>query len=764
MISRAPRRPGRRAWLVLAGVGLISWTAMAITPVRASFSATTTTPGNQATAAATFPNYQDTVVADTDWATHRLEESASSSSTSAAADSSGLAHPGVYNGKNNGPSLHWRADENSGAALTDSSGAANAGTLGSATTWAAGYDGNPAVSMPGDTAGNSYVAATDPAVKTSATFTISAWVYLTDDTKSRIVASQSGAIGSGFLLRYNHYGDQWEFAMSQAESYGPTNDAVWSSNGLPGTNVWTHLVAVYDSGAVAGQHLKLFVDGVAQTPAGHTSVWNATGAFQVGRVKEFGAWLTGDPGTVAWAPWAGRIDDVRVYRRALSATEVGELATDKPITQWDFSEAAGSGTTTADTLGNDNTGTLDDVGTAVPTFVSAAPRSGNAVNVPYTDATNYGFVEGAKGGVRTDRDFSASAWVYITAVAARARAVVSLAGPTGSPFILKQDSVAPNKWAFMTTETDGGVQHQVMSNSGAATNAWVHLVGVYTDATDTIRLYVNGVLQTESDNTMDADWDAPAGTLEVGRNKWGGVFEAGLGGKVDGVRLYQRALTQTEVTALAAETEPAPLVVEAAMTAGIPGALQGTEQGQTATTAVAFAGTQHGYTNTSQGNPTAFTIECWFKVAAGQGGTLIALQSDKTSATSGTTDRALYVDSGGKVTFVVRNVTNIALRSSSTYNDGRWHHVAASLGPSPSADAGGMRLYVDGSLVTWGSNTGAYDHTTAYWRWGGSYLLHTTAFPNRPTSDYLVGALDEVVIYSTQLTDEQISLHYYANH
>ncbi|HEX8631110.1 MAG TPA: LamG domain-containing protein, partial [Catenuloplanes sp.] len=93
--------------------------------------------------------------------------------------------------------------------------------------------------------------------------------------------------------------------------------------------------------------------------------------------------------------------------------------------------------------------------------------------------------------------------------------------------------------------------------------------------------------------------------------------------------------------------------------------------------------------------------------------------------------------------------------SSAAYHDGAWHHVAATLG------ADGARLYVDGVRVATDSNVTYGRDSAGYWRWGGSSLA---GFPNRPTSDYFTGTLDEVAIYSTQLTDQQVAWHYYANH
>jgi hypothetical protein len=101
----------------------------------------------------------------------------------------------------------------------------------------------------------------------------------------------------------------------------------------------------------------------------------------------------------------------------------------------------------------------------------------------------------------------------------------------------------------------------------------------------------------------------------------------------------------------------------------------------------------------------------------------------------------------------------VSVRSTNSYNDGNWHYAAATLGPT-----GGTRLYVDGVVVATDPNTSAATITPGYWRWGGVYLYNGSAYPNRPTSDYLVGSIDEVAIYTSELTAQQIARHYYANH
>jgi len=145
--------------------------------------------------------------------------------------------------------------------------------------------------------------------------------------------------------------------------------------------------------------------------------------------------------------------------------------------------------------------------------------------------------------------------------------------------------------------------------------------------------------------------------------------------------------------------------------------------------------------------PQVFTEEAWFKTTSTSGGKIIGYGSSRTAA-SGTADRHVYLTNNGRVAFGVTAAST--LTSTASYNNGQWHHVAATMG------AAGMRLYVDGTLV--GSNTVTSGASyTGYWRIGGDTI--SSSYPNRPTSTALAGSVDEVAVYPTALTEETIQAH-----
>jgi hypothetical protein len=703
-------------------------TVAALTAVgsAAAWVAAATNSGNQFVTASSFPNYPTSVTNDGAWAYHREEESPSSASTLTAADSSGNSRPGTFSGTTNGPSTWWAFDENTGTTAGDSSGAANPGTLVNSPSWVTAPVGT-GLSFNGSTG---YVAGTSRAVHTNASLTVAAWVNASSLAGGDGAAvSQNGSHTYGFTLGLDSTSDKWSFNMTNSDVASPTVVEQYSS-AVATVGAWVHLVGVYDTSV---SKMYLYVNGNVIGNASKSTSWDATGAVQAGRA------YIGD----AWSGYFnGKVDDVRIYNRALSATEIANLAQNGPMVQWDFSESSGSTTVDAGSVGD--TGTLG----SAASFV--AGHAGNAISM--SNSSN-GYVVGATSAVDTSKSFSVAAWVYLNSFGTGvARTAVAQAGTTSSAFILKYDS--GGSWAFTAAESDvtSPTVDQVTSISGASTNTWVHLAGVFDASAHTIRLYVNGTSQGTATHAAGSAWNA-TGALQVGRSRWDGAYADAWYGKVDSVRVYQRALSSTDVTNLKNDTEPASTFTEADMTAGVIGALQGTYQGLSSANGVAFAGNATAYNNTSASNPTTFTLECWFKVSGTAGGELVGFHQT-TSGSGVSHDRTLYVDSGGQLTFGTYVSSAQTVRSTSAYNDATWHHAAASLG------AAGMKLYVDGTLVASSATTTAGNYS-GYWRWGGGDL---SSMPNRPTDDYLTGSIDEVAIYSTQLTDTQIRQHYQRNY
>jgi hypothetical protein len=161
-----------------------------------------------------------------------------------------------------------------------------------------------------------------------------------------------------------------------------------------------------------------------------------------------------------------------------------------------------------------------------------------------------------------------------------------------------------------------------------------------------------------------------------------------------------------------------------------------------------------------QTNPNLFSLEAWFSTTSVANGKILGFSN--AHGTLGLFyDRHIYLDPAGRLVFGVNSGgTQIAASPAGTsFADGAWHHVVATLAPD------GMRLYADGALVASNPAITAGQNYSGYWEigcgplggWetgsGGAYLLPPSVFN---------GSIEYAAVYSTALTSAQVLEHYLA--
>ncbi|WP_433404856.1 LamG-like jellyroll fold domain-containing protein [Streptomyces sp. CA-146814] len=170
-------------------------------------------------------------------------------------------------------------------------------------------------------------------------------------------------------------------------------------------------------------------------------------------------------------------------------------------------------------------------------------------------------------------------------------------------------------------------------------------------------------------------------------------------------------------------------------------------------TAIGLNGTdEYAYSNRLQPAPGRFTLETWIKTTTTRGGKIIGF-GNITQQNSTRDDKHIYMRDDGRLVFGVYSSGNRTVTTSAAYNDGQWHHVVATQGPLGQ----GMSLYVDGQLRASNILISNNETTPGYWRVGGDDLF---GWPNRPTSNFFAGQIDETAVYPTALTGSQVSAHY----
>jgi hypothetical protein len=204
----------------------------------------------------------------------------------------------------------WKFDEPSGAVVLDAAGG-NDGLLLGGTTRVAGHLGG-AVALDGVT-GRVDIGGTIPYATHNTAFSFGAWVNLAgwSSKEPDIMQIRTDTTPSPFHVLLSNSSNWNGISTGDGDgSWLPTR-----TNVQPSLATWHHVAVVYDgSDPLAIASFQVFLDGKAQplTPA-------SPYATQVNQSR-IGAAEAADN------YWSGMIDDIRIYRRALSAGEVGALA------------------------------------------------------------------------------------------------------------------------------------------------------------------------------------------------------------------------------------------------------------------------------------------------------------------------------------------------------------------------------------------------------------------------------------------------------
>jgi PKD repeat protein len=163
--------------------------------------------------------------------------------------------------------------------------------------------------------------------------------------------------------------------------------------------------------------------------------------------------------------------------------------------------------------------------------------------------------------------------------------------------------------------------------------------------------------------------------------------------------------------------------------------------------AMTFNGASSGLvaTNSAVPAPQTFSVEAWFQTTSRLGGKIVGFGNARTG-NSTTYDRHMFMTAAGRVSFGVHDGAQRTITSTQAYNDGRWHHVVATMSRS------GTTLFVDGVRVgQLAAVTEARDYA-GFWRIGGD-----TTWSGAP---YFTGRIDEVVVYPRALSAAQAAAHH----
>jgi hypothetical protein len=152
-------------------------------------------------------------------------------------------------------------------------------------------------------------------------FAVAAWIKVTDTTTYRTAVSQQGTVKSLLELGYQAGSENnYCFSMFESDSLSAVGTRACATSPVV-VGEWVHLAGVYDG--VAGT-MTIYVhhkdaDGFVDPTRTEivtkpfTSVWDATGAFTIGRA-------------IAGAAFVGDVDEVWAWQRAPEQVEIEFLA------------------------------------------------------------------------------------------------------------------------------------------------------------------------------------------------------------------------------------------------------------------------------------------------------------------------------------------------------------------------------------------------------------------------------------------------------
>ncbi len=205
---------------------------------------------------------------------------------------------------------NWKFDEGTGTSASDSSGNNNTGALFNSPTWVTGKFGK-ALSFDGV---NDYVEVGDKSTLDGFTnLSISLWFQTNTDQIGVLVNKYENLNNNGYYLAV---GDRFFSSDKVTFMIDGASEDMFFANTSVTDGQWHHLVAVYQGGIGP----KIYIDGLEQFGARTGKLQNSIGTAP-GRSFRIGQY---SPGGYNFY-YKGLMDEVRVYNRALSVSEVEAL-------------------------------------------------------------------------------------------------------------------------------------------------------------------------------------------------------------------------------------------------------------------------------------------------------------------------------------------------------------------------------------------------------------------------------------------------------
>ncbi|MFA5772563.1 MAG: PKD domain-containing protein [Thermoplasmata archaeon] len=419
-------------------------------------------------------------------------------------------------GQTTGLVAYWSFDEGSGQTASDSSGNGNAGTLGSSSgsdssdpTW---VDGKFEKGLSFDGI-DDYVNIGDKFNNIALPLSITAWIYRPDGGGGFVFCSDDEDTYHGFWFVV--YGTSISINYGDGTGSGPGARRAKTSDLTIPSNTWLHVVAI-----VRGPiDMSLYINGEDVGGNYSGSGGDITHATSPARIGKHGSGY-----------FKGKIDEVRIYNCALSASEISAKYARYSglVAYWSFDE--GTGTAASDSSGNGNTGMV---------YGGAAWVDGiSGKALQFDGGGDYVAVPGS-ASLSTVGAITVELWMKTSV------------GDTNF-IIQKYDNVGTNPYGYALhfaiaghpdkLEFWDGVSWSRVTTTHITDDAWHHVVVTGNGSAGVF--YIDGIVGPSF--TFHTVSDSPSEILYMGAFEGIGSFFNGL---IDEVRIYNRALSADEVYA-----------------------------------------------------------------------------------------------------------------------------------------------------------------------------------------------------------------------
>ena len=485
----------------------------------------------------------------------------------------------------------WGLNEGTGTSVGDSLGATNSMVFGGTPTWSDGYAFNPTTVPPGeyglDFAGtNSYVDVGNPAALNLPRFTLEAWI-------KKAAGGSTTNTGNGGVLAYpiitkgraeveSATADINYFLGIDATGHLVADFEEGAAGTTPGLNHpvvgtstiangdWHHVAATYD-----GTTMTVYLDGVSDGSASIGQPPNSAGSPPVGIATAMDSrGLRGsDANVFTGGYFSGAIDEVRIWDSARSQTEIdtnkGVEIPSAPGLVARYGLDEGSGTVAGDSGGDDHSAIIFNAPwTAGFSAAPPPPTCGANCALDFASASQQYVTFGDPAALDLSQ-FTIETWFRRDGTG-----TIGTTGTGGVPnaiplvthgsqqldtpanlnmnwFLGIDDATDTLAADFEEAEAGSGstgLNHPVLGQTPITSGVWHHAAATYDGAT--WNLYLDGALErTLAVNEPVESGSIQHAALATSIQSNGTVLTGFFDGAIDESRVWNRALTQSEVQA-----------------------------------------------------------------------------------------------------------------------------------------------------------------------------------------------------------------------